>query len=439
MKADLKELAWKTIDENRKDIIRIGEELYNNPELGYKEVLATKLVASELGKLGLKAEEDLAVTGCRARARGGRSGPVIAVMGELDAVICQEHPHAGQGGAVHACGHNAQVAAMLGTAMGLIASGVMENLAGAIDFWGVPAEEYVELGYRAQLIEEGKIRFFGGKQELLVRGLLDDVDAAMMMHLLEMGSSGGKVMYAAQGNGFVGKNIRFIGKESHAGSAPEKGVNALNAAMLAMNNIHAQRETFSDHEKIRVHPIITKGGDLVNIVPADVTMETYVRGRTIEGILDASEKVNRSLLAGAMAVGAGVEITEIPGYLPLLHNDAMDQVFRANLGEFFAEDSIILGTEFGGSFDFGDLSHLMPTLHPFFGGVTGGLHTREFRITDPDLAYVLPAKVMAATLIDLLVDERPRLTEIVESFTPTMSRVDYFELQEKVSRKITGP
>jgi len=439
LKADLKELAWKTIDENRKDIIRIGEELYNNPELGYKEVLATKLVASELGKLGLKAEEDLAVTGCRARARGGRSGPVIAVMGELDAVICQEHPHAGQGGAVHACGHNAQVAAMLGTAMGLIASGVMENLAGAIDFWGVPAEEYVELGYRAQLIEEGKIRFFGGKQELLVRGLLDDVDAAMMMHLLEMGSSGGKVMYAAQGNGFVGKNIRFIGKESHAGSAPEKGVNALNAAMLAMNNIHAQRETFSDHEKIRVHPIITKGGDLVNIVPADVTMETYVRGRTIEGILDASEKVNRSLLAGAMAVGAGVEITEIPGYLPLLHNDAMDQVFRANLGEFFAEDSIILGTEFGGSFDFGDLSHLMPTLHPFFGGVTGGLHTREFRITDPDLAYVLPAKVMAATLIDLLADERPRLTEIVESFTPTMSRVDYFELQEKVSRKITGP
>jgi len=439
LKADLKELAWKTIDENRKDIIRIGEELYNNPELGYKEVLATKLVASELGKLGLKAEEDLAVTGCRARARGGRSGPVIAVMGELDAVICQEHPHAGQGGAVHACGHNAQVAAMLGTAMGLIASGVMENLAGAIDFWGVPAEEYVELGYRAQLIEEGKIRFFGGKQELLVRGLLDDVDAAMMMHLLEMGSSGGKVMYAAQGNGFVGKNIRFIGKESHAGSAPEKGVNALNAAMLAMNNIHAQRETFSDHEKIRVHPIITKGGDLVNIVPADVTMETYVRGRTIEGILDASEKVNRSLLAGAMAVGAGVEITEIPGYLPLLHNDAMDQVFQANLGEFFAEDSIILGTEFGGSFDFGDLSHLMPTLHPFFGGVTGGLHTREFRITDPDLAYVLPAKVMAATLIDLLADERPRLTEIVESFTPTMSRVDYFELQEKVSRKITGP
>ena len=86
--------------------------------------------------------------------------------------------------------------------------------------------------------------------------------------------------------------------------------------MLAINNIHAQRETFSDHDRIRVHPIITKGGDIVNVVPSDVRIESYVRGRTISGILDANKKVDRALKAGAMAVGADVNIKDIPGYLP---------------------------------------------------------------------------------------------------------------------------
>src|SRR4030065_2897658 len=123
-----------------------------------------------------------------------------------------------------------------------------------------------------------------------------------------------KVLIGAPHNAVLAKFIRYQGKESHAGGAPHFGINALNAAMLGMIGIHAQRETFRDEDCIRVHPIITRGGDLVNVVPADVRIETFVRGRRGEAVQDANKKVNRALQAGAMAIGAEGEITDLPGY-----------------------------------------------------------------------------------------------------------------------------
>ena len=119
-----------------------------------------------------------------------------------------------------------------------------------------------------------------------------------------------KAGVAESSNGFVSKLIRFVGRAAHSGGSPHLGINALNAAQIAINAMHAQRETFRDGDAIRVHPIITKGGDIVNVVPAEVTMETYVRGRTKEAILDANVKVDRALRAGALAVGANSCIVE---------------------------------------------------------------------------------------------------------------------------------
>ena len=121
----------------------------------------------------------------------------------------------------------------------------------------VPAEEFVELEYRESLRKKGQISYFGGKQELIHRGYFDDVDMSIMFHALDMGEN--KALIGPVSNGFIGKKVRFTGKESHAGSAPELGVNALNAATLAMMNIQVQRETFKDSDRVRVHPIITKG------------------------------------------------------------------------------------------------------------------------------------------------------------------------------------
>ncbi|QXM05236.1 amidohydrolase [Crassaminicella indica] len=435
-KKQLKEKVCQVIDKNKEKIIRLGESIYNHPELGYKEVYATNFISEELEKLGLTVEKNIAVTGCRARLNAENEGPRVAVLGEMDAVICKEHIDADpETGAVHACGHNIQVASMFGVAVGLTLSGALEKLGGKVDFLAVPAEEYVELEYRSKLKEKGKIKYFGGKQELIYRGYFDDVDIAMMMHVLNLGDK--KVLIGGKGNGFVGKNVQFIGKESHAGGAPEKGINALNAAMLAINNIHAQRETFPESERIRVHPIMTKGGDIVNVIPADVRMEMYVRGRTIQGILDANKKVNRSLKAGAMAIGAKVKINEIPGYLPLLNHDELDNIFKLNILDFVKKEEIIEDGDFTGSFDFGDVSHLMPSLHPFIGGIKGELHTRNFKNEDHELCYIVPAKSMAMTIIDLLWDEGKVAKKMIKDFTPKMTKEEYVGFLEKISGVIT--
>lgn len=134
---------------------------------------------------------------------------------------------------------------------------------------------------------------------------------------------------ADSSNGALVKQIRFFGRASHAGGAPQLGINALSAAMIALNAIHAQRETFYERDTIRIHPIITKGGDAVSVVPAEVHMETFVRGGSRKAILDANMKVDRCLRAGAMAIGAEVEINTIPGYLPQRNDRQLAEVFGA--------------------------------------------------------------------------------------------------------------
>ncbi|MFA6709614.1 MAG: M20/M25/M40 family metallo-hydrolase, partial [Fusobacterium sp.] len=340
-----------------------------------------------------------------------------------------------ENGASHTCGHNIQIAGMLGVAIGLIKSGAYKELDGKIDFIATPAEEFVQLEYRSKLKAEGKIKFFGGKQELISKGAFDDVNMSIMFHAQDLQDK--KVLVGPVSNGFIGKQIKFIGKEAHAGSAPYDGINALNAAMLAINNVNAQRETFKEEDRVRFHPIITKGGDIVNVVPADVRMESYVRARTINSMLDANKKVNRGLIAGAMAVGANIEITEIPGYLPILRHDKMEKVLKENLNYMgIKNEEIVDGGDFTGSFDFGDVSHIMPTLHPMFGGITGALHTRTYKIIEEERAYLYPAKAMALTVIDLLFDNAKRANEVLKDFKPLMTKKEYLEFMNSVDSTI---
>ena len=260
---EIKDKVIKAIDDNRDLILKAGKAMYDNPEFGYKEFKGTEIVSNYFkDELGLNVEEGIAYTGCRARANEGVDGPKVAILGELDAISCSDHKDSNELGAVHACGHHIQIAGMLGAATGLIKSGILGELGGKIDFMATPAEEFVELGYRTQLREDGKIKYFGGKQEMIYNGSFDDVDMAGMFHALDLGDK--KVLTGPVSNGFIGKTVKFIGKEAHAGSAPHEGINALNAAMLGINNVHAQRETFKDSDRVRFHPIITKGGDIVN-------------------------------------------------------------------------------------------------------------------------------------------------------------------------------
>src|SRR4030095_3780157 len=141
-----------------------------------------------------------------------------------------------------------------------------------------------------------------------------DVDLAMMIHTTARPEDG-LACIPGSNNGRFGKTVRFIGRAAHDAGAPNMGVNALYAAQIALAGINAVRETFRDDDTIRVHPILTHGGSQVNVLPGEARIETYVRGRTLEGIRDANEKIDRALRAGALALGAAGETETLAGYL----------------------------------------------------------------------------------------------------------------------------
>ncbi len=425
--ADLKAAVCKVIDGQSEKIVQLAQTVAQHPELGYKEYVTSQAVKDFFTELGLPYQDGLAITGVKATLPARNSGPTVAILGELDAVLCPDSPSADPAtGAAHACGHHLQLGAMLGAALGLKRSGISEHLAGNVAFLAVPAEEYVEISYRLRLRAEGKIHYLGGKQELIHAGAFDDIDMAMMIHSATE-SPLPKVAIGESSNGFVGKTIQYIGKEAHAAEAPAEGINALNAAMLGLMGIHALRETFRDGDIVRVHPIITKGGDLVNSVPADVRLETYVRAKTMAAIDATHLKVDRALRAGGDAIGAQTIIKTLPGYLPLNCPEAFNRLFIENALQLLDKKSLEYSGHFSASTDMGDVSHLMPAIHPYIGGVTGALHTRDFQAVDYLTACVLPAKLMAMTVIDLLVNKAEAANTIIKSYRPLMTKAEYIQ------------
>ena len=431
---ELKKKVCQQIDQRREDMIRVAKTMLGHPELGYREIKTAAMVREVLKGLNLPVREGLAVTGVEGTLSGKEAGPTVVVMGELDSVMGRESPLADPvTGAAHLCGHHIQVASMLGAAMGLVGAGVGPYLSGQVKFLGCPAEEYLEIEYRLGLMAEGKISFLGGKQELIKLGYFDDVDAAMMVHAFADTAEPGFLMNAT-GNGFMAKFIRYEGKPSHAGAAPHRGINALNAACIGIMAVHAQRETFQDDDAIRVHPIITKGGDVVNVVPSDVRLETYVRGKNLEAILDASAKVDRAFKAGGDAVGAATQITNIPGYLPIFQDRSLTAIASRNGRALLGERGALEAGFMGGSFDVGDLSHLIPVVHPFVTGTQGHLHTAEFRVTDYEAAVVLPAKLMAMCVIDLLADGAGEARRVKKEFQPRLTKQQYLDLMQRLTQ-----
>lgn len=260
-KESLKKAVCAEIEQSREQIVGVGEDIMDEPELGFKEDKTAAKVGAFFGDIGLEYRDHLALTGVKAVLPGDKPGPTVALMGELDALVVPDHPRADRAtGAAHACGHNAQIAGLMGAALGLARTGANRELAGDVVFFAIPAEEYVEIDYRMQLVNEGKTTFLGGKPELIELGFFDDIDMAVMIHTSSGELVEGSVGVTASSNGFLAKTIRFIGKAAHAGVAPEKGINALQAANVALVAINGLRDTFRDADAVRVHPIITKGG-----------------------------------------------------------------------------------------------------------------------------------------------------------------------------------
>ena len=238
-------------------------------------------------------------------------------------------------------------------------------------------------------------------------------------------------------NGHMVKYVQYIGRAAHAGSAPHLGINALNAANLAMAAIHANRETFREQETARIHGIVDRGGEVVSAVPADVRLEWRVRSSTPEDLTKNSARVDRCFKAGALAVGARVKITNIPGYFSLRHDSTLQDLFHSNATTLLGRERIAVlpeGRNRGGSTDMGDLSQVMPVCHPYTGGVTGPGHSKDYIITDYEQAVINPAKIMAMVVIDLLAERAAKAQEVVARFRPAMSKEEYVAFQRQRAR-----
>ena len=431
--AELKARVCQTIDAHAAELEGLARQIFAQPELGFKEHRTARVVQEWFDRLGLNHQDGIALTGSRANLTCGAAGPTVAILGELDSLLCWEHPDRDPStGAVHACGHNAQLAMMLGA--GLALREVASELAGRVALIAVPAEEYVELEERLAFRDQGQLEFLGGKAEMVRLGAFNDVDVAMMVHTSSRPEDG-DLAVGGTNNGMVAKFVRFLGRTSHAGGAPDQGINALSAARVALAGIDAVRETFRDEDHIRVHPIVTRGGDVVNAIPADVRLEMFCRGATVEAIELAHRKVDRALKAGALALGGAVEITTLPGYLPLYHDPNLVGLFRDNAREVVGAGNVREKGHGGGSTDMGDISHILPTVHPYAGGATGAGHGADYRIVDHTRAVTNPAKALAMTVVDLLSNDAREAKRIKAEFKPRMTQSAYLTYLRRLSTK----
>jgi amidohydrolase len=427
MNEDLKGSLLRALDARADDTKGIARQIASHPELGFKEFRTSQLVADRFAAMGAAYQDGLAITGVKAVLDGGAGpGPTVAILGELDSVLCWDHPDRDpKTGAVHACCHHAQVATMLGVGRALFESGVLQELSGRVALMAVPAEEYVEIEERLSLRAEGKLELMAGKAEMIRVGAFDDVDIAMMVHATSNPDEG-PLGVGGTTNGMLAKFIRYLGFSTHAGS-PANAVNALYAAEVAMVGINALRESFRDEDFVRVHPIITRGGDLVSAIPADVRMETFVRASNSDALASASRKVDRALRAGALALGARLELTSVAGYLPLRQDPRLMDLFRRNAEQLVGADNVkTVGHRTGGT-DMGDLGHVLPVLHSFSTGASGVMHGADFRLVDEEVAVMYPARALAMTVVDLLSDGARCAQQVASEFRAPFTRGGYLD------------
>ncbi|MCX7026073.1 MAG: peptidase dimerization domain-containing protein [Spirochaetes bacterium] len=390
----------------------LAERLRKGPELGFFEFETSKILEHELEGTGARVQSGIARTGIWAEL-GQAGAPAVVLLADMDALPTQGV----QGGVAHSCGHHAQMAVMVSVFKALAEAGTLEKTGLRLVFAASPAEEYVDLERRLLLRESGEIVYLSGKQEMIRLGFFGGNSLVLKYHSMA-DSPGRAATVNGTLNGFMAKRAEFTGRAAHAGASPEKGINALSAASLALQAIHAQRDTFRDTDHIRVHPILTEGGTVVNSVPARAVIETYVRGASHEAVLDAAAKVDRSLRAGALALGASLCISNTPGYEAFHPSPALGEPLGLAARAVVSESAIDFHDVSSASDDIGDVACLVPTCQLGFSGFHGMIHSSDFLPAEPERAYLAPAEILLRTVL-LLSEESGRMAKrIIGEFKP---------------------
>lgn len=424
-----KQALFAAIDRNAAALEDYLADIQRHPELGFQEVRTAERMASFLTALGLRPRTGLAVTGVEAVLDTGRPGPTIAMLGELDAILCRQAPDANpETGAAHQCGHHVQQAVLLAVAAAFTQSGVLDHLCGRIKFVGTPAEE-AGMFDAARLRQEGKIQLPTGKAELIRQGVFDDVDMAMQMHCWSH-APGPLCLRTVRDLGSVAISARYQGRQSHASSEAHNGVHAQFAAMLGVSMVHLLRESFCEADHPRVHCVMAEGRSDANSIPDTARVECFVKANNLPALAALQARVLGALRAGAEALGAGLELEVRPVMLPMRTDDTLSRLYAENAAALCPELRLAEQEQQLACSDLGDVSQLMPVLYPQTGGVDGAGHGVDFRVTDFHAAVLLPAKAFAATLYDLLCRDAEQARAVLAAFQPAMDKKTYLEIME---------
>ena len=376
---DFKSQVGHRIDEHRDEIVGVSRRIHEEPELGHQEYKASKLLAGELERHGYDVK--LGVSGMETAfiaSRRRKKGPTVGILAEYDALP----------GIGHACGHNLIAASALGAAIGI--AGVADDLPGNVVIYGVPAEE-------------GVVQNAGGKVVMLDE--IGKADAAIMIHPSSLWGSYGT------SNARESFMVEFYGKSSHAGAAPEKGVNALEGVLLTFQGVNALRQHIS--RDVRIHGIIKHGGDSPNTVPDYASAHLYVRAPTLPIMRENYAKVENIVKGAELATGARSKVTQVANtYANTIPSKTLTDAFRENMGlagvEYPEETEV---RQSGGSTDFGNVSQVIPALSAYINIGPVVLHSPEgtTMTATPQAheAMINAAKGLAYTAVDLIT--RPEL------------------------------
>jgi amidohydrolase len=370
----LKERVMAEVDARREELIRLAEVIHANPEVAFHEFESAALLSRTLEENGFGVERGAAdlETAFVAAHRGKAGGPTVAFLAEYDALP----------GLGHACGHNLIGTAAVGA--GLAMKALLPELAGTVQVIGTPAEEGG-----------------GGKAIMVDAGVFGAVDAAMMFHPSDRNLTGRTSLASYK------IRIEFFGKPAHAAARPEKGINALEAMIMTYNGINALRQHLRDDA--RIHGVITHGGDAPNIVPEYTAAKFYVRASDTPYTSQVLDKVRACAEGAARATGARLAFGEYaPRYDSMMPNPALSELMEANMAALGIEVESPAADEGMGSTDMGNVSQVVPALHPYVAiGPEGmGAHTAEFREAAASAAghegLINAAKMLAMTAVDLL-------------------------------------
>ncbi|MBM3827195.1 MAG: M20 family metallopeptidase [Actinobacteria bacterium] len=376
-------------------LIEVSRSIHARPELNFKERFAHDLLCDQLASAGVEVTRHAYGVETAFEAVVGDVGPEALVLLEYDALP----------GIGHGCGHNIIAAAGLGA--GLAVAGFASQLGGRVRILGTPAEEGG-----------------GGKIYMARNGAFATGDAAMMIHpadadLLRMHSLAVHTL-----------DVEYTGRAAHAAAAPWEGRNALDAAVLGYVNMAALRQHIRPTE--RVHGIITEGGEKPNVVPRRAAANWYVRSDTMESLQPLKGRVLACLEGATSACGCTMSATwDDVAYAEVRDNQAMVSAYVRNMASLGREvhDPDLIGRRVTGSTDMGNVSYLLPSIHPMVKAAPDGtaIHTEEFArhagSESGDRAVLAGAKAMAMLVVDLWTDPA-LLAEARQEFSRVTSTID---------------